>query len=247
MNRLEGRISLSFRLTVIFGLFFGSVGGCVAAGDASGTEAIALGFTERSLGDTWQVVEFPDVKPTAYRYDADSDAVCARAESSAAGLARDFPDVGEGYTTLRWEWRIGGHLERGNAREKSGDDYAGRVYVNYQGSEGLSYWQQFKLSAYEAFYGRDIPRRSINFIWANVLEPGTIVPSPYTDRVKLVALRNRTDPTDTWVEESVDFKHYYGRIYDSQYATPDSLAIMTDTDNTEDTVTTCYRNIRLTR
>lgn len=235
-----------FRFLVILLLSLNLYGIGSTSAIASDTDSIKLGFSAGDLGDTWKVVEFPDLKPTRYSYRADSEAICARAVSSAAGLARDFPDSDENRATLSWEWRIDSRVEEGNAREKSGDDYAGRVYVNYRSSRGLSYWERFKLSTFETFYGQDIPRRSINFIWANVLEPGTIADSPYTDRVKLVSLRDREAPTGTWVEESVNLKQYFERIYDSQYDAPQSLAIMTDTDNTEDTVTTCYRNIRLT-
>jgi hypothetical protein len=205
-----------------------------------------LGFSKGDLGDTWQVVKLPDLKPTRYRFDPDWQAVCARSKDSAAGLARDFPEKASGLGTLTWEWRIGNRLEDGNARRKTGDDYAGRVYVNYRTSEDLSYWESFKLSTFETIYGRSIPRRSINFVWANVLEPGSIVPSPYTSRVKLVGLRGNKDPTETWVRESVNLRKQYAEIYDSEYTVPDSIAIMTDTDNTNDVVTTCYRDIRLT-
>ncbi|MFB6345273.1 MAG: DUF3047 domain-containing protein [bacterium] len=214
---------------------------------AEGPAAIQLGFSADDLGDTWQVIEFPDKNPTNYSYQPDSNAVCARAQSSAAGLAREFPAKREGLTELSWEWRTDGRIEEGNARKKSGDDYAGRVYVNYRSDDGLSYWERLKLSTYETVYGQNIPRRSINFVWANKLKPGSVVPSPYTDRVTLVALRNQADTTDTWVRESVNLETFYARIYGKKYAAPDSLAIMTDTDSTGDVITTCYRNIRLTK
>lgn len=209
------------------------------------TGTITLGFSAGDLGDTWRSIEFPDRKPTTYTYRPDSRAVCATAASSASGLARSFPEKKKHWTQLSWEWRITGRIEDGNARKKSGDDYAGRVYVNYRTNRGLSYWQRLKLGTYETLYGQNIPRRSMNFVWAQRLRVGEVVPSPYTERVTLVALRSREDPVGQWVRETVNLREYYGRIYEDKYVSPESLAIMTDTDNTEDTVTTCYRNITL--
>lgn len=214
---------------------------------ARSSEFLKLGFSSSVPSDTWRSVEFSDKTPTRYHFYSDTGAVCARAESSASGLARKFPEGRSEWTQLSWEWKINGRVEDGNARRKTGDDYAARVYVNYQSNDRLSYWESLVLSSYETIYGRDIPRRSINFIWANILETNTVVPSPYTSRVKLIALRNRTDPEGTWVEESVNLETYYNRLYEGEYVAPDSLAIMTDTDNTNDSVTACYRNVRLSK
>ncbi len=205
---------------------------------------IKLGF-EENWRDNWREITFPEKKSTSYDFDPSTESVCGSADESASALVRSFPEGETLPTELTWEWRVDSVLDKGNARKKSGDDYAGRVYVNFEAAESLSYWDQLKLNTFETIYGQDIPSRSINFIWANRLNRGTIVPSPYTQFSRLVALRNRQSKTGTWQRETVNLKKYYQKIFDEEYRRPHSVSIMTDTDDTESLARGCYRNLRM--
>lgn len=205
---------------------------------------VSLGF-RADWGDTWRSVEFPEKEPTEYEFNAADNSVCARADRSASARIRPLPEGETIPTRLRWEWRVDSVLEDGDARRKSGDDYAARVYVNFDVRSSLSYWEQAKLSAFETFYGQNIPSRSVNFIWANRIDHGTIVPSPYTEYTKLVALRSGGDSTGEWVSESINVEKYYEKIFDEEYKRPHSVAIMTDTDDTRSTARGCYRSLEV--
>jgi hypothetical protein len=208
----------------------------------AGPEWTRLGF-EENWRENWTEVTFPDKKPTTYTYDTATQSVCARANQSASAWVRSLSGRDTVPSKLRWEWRVDTVLSEGNALKKSGDDYAARVYVNFEAVESLSYWDRMKLKTFETIYGQDIPSRSVNFIWSNRLDRGTILPSPYTKYTRLVALRNHESPTGTWQRETVDLKKYYRRIFDEEYIRPHSVSIMTDTDDTESTVRGCYRNL----
>jgi len=203
-----------------------------------------LGFKE-NWRDTWDEITFPDKEPTRYTYDTTTESVCGRAEQSASAMAQSFPEEETPPTELTWEWRVDSVTEGGNAREKSGDDYAARVYVNFEVEGTLSYWDRLKLSTFESLYGQDIPSRSINFIWANRLDRGTILPSPYIEYSRLVVLQNRESTTDTWKRETVNLRKYYQKIFNEEYQPPHSVSIMTDSDDTQSLARGCYRKLKV--
>lgn len=220
--------------------------GFFGAGRAADTTDFQLGFASDTQWKQWRPVSFSDRAQTHYSFHPDTAAVCARAAGSASGLARKFPGKLTRYPRLRWEWKIERTLRGGDARKQAGDDYPARVYVNFERDGRLSYWERLKASAYETFYGGQIPGRSLNFIWANRLKEGEIVPSPYTEKARLVALRSGNRQAGSWQRETVNIEAAYTRAFPGETPPPvHSVAIMTDSDNTRETVGACYRNLQL--
>lgn len=204
-----------------------------------------LGFDSAEQWGRWRSVEFPDRKPTAYAFDADERQVCARADQSASGMAHRFPGALDQYPVLSWEWRIEGVLEKGDARRKEGDDYAARVYVNFERDEGLSWWERIRAGVLETIYGEDIPGSSLNFIWANRAESGTVLPNQYTDRARMVVLQSGAGDAGRWIREEITIPEWYRRAFGTDPPPVQSIAIMTDADDTGEQAAACYRNLRL--
>lgn len=227
-------------LVGVLGAGFASPG--LAAGDS-----VVLGFESPDQYRRWEPVSFSGRDTTAYRYDPGERAVCGRAEASASALAFPWPDGRslEDYPVLEWKWKIDGTVPGGDARTKDGDDYAARVYVNFQRDGSFAWWERAAVSIYERFYGTAVPGSSLNFIWANVLEPGSVVPSPYTERARLVALQSGGDRVGDWVHERVNVRDRYRAAFSEGPPEPHSVAIMTDADNTASMVTGCYRRLVL--
>lgn len=218
----------------------------VSPGFAAG-DSIVLGFDSPQQYRRWEPVIFSDRDTTVYQYNDSLRAVCARASGSASALALPWPEDRslEESPVLSWEWKIDGTVPGGDARRKEGDDYAGRVYVNFRRSGSFSWWERAAVSVYETVYGTSVPGSSLNFIWANVLERGSVVPSPYTDRARLVALQSGDDRAGNWVSERVNVRERYREAFTEEPPEPHSVAVMTDGDNTNSTVTACYRRLRL--
>lgn len=208
-------------------------------------EPLILGFESREQWENWQEISFPGRAGTHYEFDPAAEMVCALAVASASALAHEFPGQLADYPVLSWEWRIEQVLEKGDARSRQGDDYAGRVYVNFKRDQRLSRWERARARMLEVFYGREIPGRTLNFIWANRLEIDEIVTSTYTANARLVALQSGNQRAGTWVREEVNIADHYRRAFGGEPPPIHSLALMTDSDNTGETVRSCYRNIKL--
>ncbi len=150
----------------------------------------------------------------------------AKSQNSASALIKKmYVDINK-YPFLNWSWRIENRLVVENENDKSGDDYAARIYVVIDG--GIFIWRT----------------RAINYVWANRKSKGEIWENPFAGKNALmVALRNRQDKLSTWYAEKrnvyVDLKRLFGKAF--HYI--DAIAIMTDTDNSHGHAKAYYGNI----
>jgi len=182
-------------------------------------------FSENGLSD-WQPKIFNE--ETRYQVvDLDNKKVLqAQSFSSASGLIKKQRIDLRRTPYLNWSWRIENRLSRFNEQEKTGDDYAARIYVVISG--GIFFWKT----------------QAINYVWSANSQKGKVWPNAFAGKsAKMIAVRALIDKTGTWYSEKrnilADLKEHFGKTY--QYI--DAIAIMSDTDNTQTKVTAFYGDI----
>ena len=116
-------------------------------------------------------------------------------------------------------------LVKGDASKKAGDDYPARIYVVFP------HW----------FFPKT---RSINYIWANKLPQGTMVPNPFTANAVMIAVETGDDHVGTWMLESRNVQADYRAIFGEAPPLVGAIAIMTDTDNTGGAAVAWYDDVR---
>jgi len=197
---------------------------------------VVLGFTERSviliddfesgLGPRWERKDFKG--KTQYTVVEMSGNHCLKAESHAAasGLIHKIQYDLKDYPFLTWRWRVENVLDKGDARTREGDDYAARLYVIFP------HW---------------IPMltRSINYIWANKLPQGERTPNPYYSKAMMIAVESGPLKCGRWVSERRDVYEDYRKCFGEAPPQVGAIAIMTDTDNTGESATAYYDDIRI--
>jgi hypothetical protein len=130
---------------------------------------------------------------------------------------------------LNWSWRIDTRLGNLNEQEKSGDDYAARVYVVIDG--GWTFWNT----------------KAINYVWASNTAKGEIWPNAFAgDHAMMIALRSVDDPLYTWQTEKRNILQDLQQLYGDRIRYIDAVAIMTDTDNAKGKATAFYADIYFT-
>ncbi len=171
----------------------------------------------------WEAVRFEG--ETAYHFDGE----CwqARAQGSASGLARRQTVDLTTTPYLHWRWRSDQQPAWPGADEqhRQGDDFRARVYVI---REGWLPWQT----------------RAINYVWSRQYPAGRHWPNPFASQAQMVVVQGPGESdadASGWHSFSrnvrEDFRRYHGMDIDSV----DGVAIMTDGDNTDTTVTACYQ------
>jgi hypothetical protein len=187
--------------------------------------------------DNWKPVTFPKItQHTSYVIQSDKDGSFLRAESSASasGLVwkRTF-SVYE-YPKARWRWKVD-NVYQTAARpvSKSCDDYPVRVYFVFEYQpENSSLVDRIKYGAAKTIYGEYPPHSALNYVWSSTDWGRDIITSPYTGKMRLIALRRGREGLGQWQNEEVNVLEDYRRAFGVDPPRTATVAIMNDSDDT---------------
>ena len=192
--------------------------------------------SDEAIPPPWRIERpNPDAPPTSYRarlWDG-VHAVEARAVRSMALLARPVTIDLARTPILCWKWRIDAPLESADMTQKSGDDYAARVYLSFAvAPERLGLGTRLGLGLARSIHGDQVPDAAVNYIWDNRHAVGTRQPNAYTERARMLVLRSGSAFAGRWVEERRDVGADFRAAFGHPPLRLTGIAIATDTDNT---------------
>ena len=205
---------------------------------ADNNQLILGGFSKQTskISDSWNPLTFGSIEEhTSYTLVNDQNINVIKAESneSASGLTKKVRFNPKEYPYLSWRWKVNKTIPGTDVTSKSGDDYAARIYVMFKYAlKDLPADEQSRVNLYKFFNGKLPPLASLNYIWGNKMAKGTIVSSPYTQRVKMVVVRNKKSELQKWHVEERNIYEDYVKAFGEEPKDVTSVAIMTDTDNT---------------
>jgi hypothetical protein len=184
----------------------------------------------------WNLISFDSQVPvTQYRvihWDG-VNAIEARANASMALLARPLAVDLKLTPILCWRWRVAAPLKSANMKQRSGDDYAARVYVAFDQSDAaLSWTTRMKLELARKRFGDQVPDAAINYVWDNRYPVGTQLPNAYTDRTRMWVLQSGTTWVGQWVIERRNLAADALQAFGDPNIRATLLAVASDTDNT---------------
>jgi hypothetical protein len=216
---------------------------------AQAPDSMVVGdFSNAALGNNvpngWKPLTFKRIKQhTIYSVEKDEDrhVIKAQANHSASGLVNNVSIDLREYPFIEWRWKVSNLIDKGNPREKAGDDYPARIYITFaQDQNKLSFTDKIarKLS------GQDIPHSGLNYIWDNKTPINTIIPNAYTDRLRMITIESGSDKLNQWQTETRNVLEDYRKAFGAEPPLISGVAIMTDTDNTEAAATAWYGDIR---
>ncbi len=188
---------------------------------------IPVGEFSKGMLDEWLPKKF--VNETSYSLIKVKNSTVLKAVShnSASGLIKKIKIDIQKYPFLNWSWRVENRLINiFNEKQKSGDDYAARIYIVVNGK--IAFWNTIAL----------------NYVWSNNSAKGETWPNAFApNNAVMVALRSSKDPVSVWNWEKrniqEDFKKFFGR----EIKSIDAVVLMSDTDNTQKEVIAYYGDI----
>ncbi|MDO6824911.1 DUF3047 domain-containing protein [Marinobacter sp. 1_MG-2023] len=202
-----------------------------------------------SLADGWEPLEFPNIEQhSTYELVSDGDTRVVKAQTSggASGLITRLNLNAEGPLKLRWRWKVSNVFDKGDAREKSGDDYPARIYVAFEFQPGKAgFFERAKRKTVEVLFGEELPGNALNYIWANTLPEGEFIPNSYTDKTVMVAVSSGSEQAGEWVSIERDIVADYREAFGENPPPIRGIAIMSDSDNTGELATAWYGDIVL--
>jgi hypothetical protein len=127
---------------------------------------------------------------------------------------------------LSWSWRVAEVFPDLDENQKSGDDYAARVYVAIDG--GWAPWKS----------------RVINYVWSSSHAKGSDWKNPYApDQVRMLAVQSGMPDAKGMVHEVRNVRDDFERLFGIQADYIDAVAIMTDCDNSDTQALAWYGDI----
>lgn len=185
--------------------------------------------------EQWEPLTFPKIKAhSTYTLVKEGDKSILKAESRDSASALLFRRIFNIYETpcIRWRWKVEQLSDRGDPKEKAGDDYPIRVYVLFSYDPArAALGERLRYGAAKAIYGQYPPHSTLNYVWTGRNIPERIIESPYTNKAFMIVLEKGKDRVGRWVEESVNVLEDYRKAFGKEPPAMASLAIMSDTDN----------------
>ncbi len=216
-------------------------------------EIIDIGkFTSAKNGEIlpsgWKPFLFRNInKHTSYSIieDNGTPAIMAKADGSASGLIREVRINPLEYPIIRWKWKIENILKKGDPRRKEGDDYPARIYITFQYDPGKAgFFERTKYETARLVYGQYPPYAAITYIWESRSPVGLMAPNTYTDRNIMFVVESGSEKLNQWIVEERNLVEDYRRAFGEDPPMISGVAIMTDTDNTGETATAYFGDIR---
>ena len=237
-------------MKILIGLIFLIVAVC---SNASETFLEIAPFSKATAGgplpEGWQPQTFKNIdKHTLYELikDGEVTVVKASANASASGLTRPLDLDLKDFPILEWRWKVTNVFSKGNPKSKTGDDYPARIYLTFKYDPArVSAWQRAKYGLIKAIYGSYPPHAGINYIWESKLPVGTVLPNAYTDRLRMFVVESGTAKLNQWQSYRRHVYEDYKNAFGEEPPKVSGIAIMTDTDNTGESATAFYGDIRL--
>lgn len=211
------------------------------------TAAPSLADTLPMQAHYWQEIQLnKGIKPNTFHFKQDQDKAILQIESNASmSMMATAIQVDLAKTPfLCWRWRINRILDKADMTERSGDDYAARLYLSVaiptaEQSLGL----RMQLGLARSIWGNQVPDGAINYVWDNRYPKGTTQANAYTDRVIMIVTQSGADHVGQWVPQvrnvAEDIKKFF-----TPSAQPIQIALAADTDNTGETAIAEFKDIQ---
>lgn len=204
-----------------------------------------------SLGGSsakWQHRIFPGKKSTAY--DAmrlDGRSVIQSDASSAASLLRQTLRVEPAALgKLGFSWKVPALIDGADLRERDFDDSPVRVVLAFEGDRSKFSAKNAMLSELvQLMTGEPLPYATLMYVWGNHSEPGSVVISSRTDRIRKVVIESGPQQLNRWLDYERDIRADYEKAFGEAPGALLSIGIMTDSDNTRQQTRAWYGPVSL--
>lgn len=203
-------------------------------------------YNKDAEGNKWEELTLPKKDKTKYTLvtDGDDPHIKAVSNNSASGWKYKVDIDPKEYPVIEWRWKVDGVLQEGDMTEKDGDDYPARIYITYEyDRKDLPLGERIKYGSMKTFTDFDIPLRSMNYVWANVADTGTVQENVYTNWVNMISVESGEAKAGEWITSTANVYDTYKVAFEEEPRKITGVAIMTDSDNSKGSATAYYGDI----
>lgn len=174
------------------------------------------------------------------------DAMAVTATSSASLLRQNVRIVPEGLSRIKFSWKVPELISMADLAVRDNADSPVRVVLVFEGDRSRFSAKNAMLSELaHTLSGEPLPYATLMYVWCNTREPGSVITSPRTDRIRKIVVESGAKNLNLWMDYErnirVDFEKAFGEAPGALVG----VGIMTDSDNTRTTTRAWYGGIKL--
>lgn len=201
---------------------------------------------------SWEHQLFVKRRPTLYQATEweGRPAVKALAEGSNSTLGLVLqPQPGAIAQRLRFSWFVPALNPNFDLSKKGGDDAVARLVLSFSGDRFNGQWAArdhivSELSSLIA--GKPLPYASIMYVWDSRYPVGSVIPNPYTSRIRQIVVESGPQRLNQWVDFERDVEADFRLAFGEAPGTMVGLSLMTDSNNSGASVAAWYGPLDLT-
>lgn len=188
--------------------------------------------------------------PTKYQLVQDGDrgevVLRAVAERSASGLKHSLDVSPAELPLIAWRWRVMELIAGADNQDRYSEDSPARLMLFFDGNrEALPLREQMLMETARLLTGQELPYATLMYVWENRFDPETVLRNTFTDQVKMIVVGTGRDRIGTWRSFQRDYVQDYRRAFGAAPGRLIGIGIMSDTDNTGESVEAFYGDITL--
>lgn len=172
----------------------------------------------------------------------------ARAAGASSGLMEKVNIDPFQQPWLNWKWKIGSLIETADNYDRSVEDSPARIILGFDGDkDALPFTDQILFETAKIVTGHDFPYATLMYIWENKAPVGTVIANSRSGRIKMIVAASGPNGVGEWRNFGRNIIEDFELAFGEKPGKLIGVGVLTDTDNTGETVEAWYGDIRLTR
>ena len=212
---------------------------------------LALAAHAADAPEGWQAFKINDKKKlTSYRVvqEGGKPVLRARAESSASGLYRKAEFALAERPIASWSWKVSRLIGGADVSKGRKEDSPARLVLVFDGDKDkLPRSDQTVLYLAHKLSGQDLPYATLMYVWSNDAPVGKVIQNPHTRRIQMVVASSGAAGVGAWQKLSRDVLADFRRAFKEEPGRLLAYGVMSDTDNTGETIEAWYGEIEFLR
>jgi hypothetical protein len=170
----------------------------------------------------------------------------AVAERSASGLKQRLDVQPTERPLVGWRWRVVDLISGADNQDRHSEDAPARLMLFFDGDRrSLPAKEQMLMETAHLLTGQELPYATLMYVWENRFAPETVLRNTFTQQVRMIVVGTGRDRIGTWKAFQRNYVEDYRRAFGAEPGRLVGIGIMTDTDNTGESVEAFYGDIVL--
>ena len=197
---------------------------------------------------SWEAVTLPGKLRTAFRHTSHEGrpSLEAQSQASASMLRQRLSIAPTQLGLLHFEWQVAGLIEGADMTQRDAEDSPVRLMLAFDGDRSRFSARNAMLSELTlSLSGEAMPYAVLMYVWSNQHPVGTVITNPRTDRIRKIVVESGPQRLRQWLRYERDVRADFVQAFGEAPGMLQSIAIMTDSDNTQGRAQAWYGPIGL--